>query len=82
MSKMMTPKDKVGRVVFLSEIISDARNASSCCVGAEANLERLATQSRQPGTQGNEMLLIQLGFLIAQSQPERHDRGDQYQGCG
>ena len=48
MSKMMTPKDKVGRVVFLSEIISDARNASSCCVGAEANLERLATQSRQP----------------------------------
>ena len=48
MSQMMTPKDKVGRVVFLSEIISDARNTSSCCVGAEANLERLATQSRQP----------------------------------
>ena len=48
MSKMMTPKDKVGRVVFLSEIISDARNASSCCVGAEANLERLATQTPQP----------------------------------
>ena len=47
MAKMMTPGDKVGRVVFLSEIMSDARELSSCCVGVEARLDRLANSTHQ-----------------------------------
>ena len=42
MAQMMTPRDKVGRVEFLFEQLSDARELSSCCVGVEAHLDRLA----------------------------------------
>ena len=47
MSMMMTPRDKVGRVVLLSEIMTDARDLSSCCVGVEARLDLLANASQQ-----------------------------------
>jgi hypothetical protein len=47
MAKMMTPRDKVGRVVFLSELMSDARDLSSCCLGVEARLDRLANSANQ-----------------------------------
>ena len=47
MEKMMTPRDKVGSVVFLSEIMSNARDLSSCCVGVEARLDRLANSTHQ-----------------------------------
>ena len=47
MAQMMTPRDKVGRVEFLFEKLSDARELSSCCVGVEAHLDCLADLTRQ-----------------------------------
>ena len=53
MSKMMTPKDKVGRVVLLSEIVADTRDLSSCCVGVEAHLDLLASSPKQTELHAN-----------------------------
>lgn len=47
MTRMKSPKGKVGRVVFLSEIMENAREQSSCCVGVEARLESLAEPRMQ-----------------------------------
>lgn len=47
MPTMMTPKQKVGRVVFLSELMAGQRALSSCCVGAEARLDSLTDPLRQ-----------------------------------
>ena len=62
MAKMMTPRDKAGHVVFLSEIMSDARDLSSCCVGVEARLDGLANSTNQREIYAQRWRGISTGF--------------------
>jgi len=62
LSKMMTPKDKTGHVVNLSDLMTDARDLSSCCVGVEANLDVLADPARQKEVYSERRSKMSFGF--------------------